>query len=136
MASAAEKRLKALLQEPGTGPVSERDLLLRDTLLLQLARDVGAPLRGVYDHNGKLREEEIARRIREADRKLRKRPSRRRSREGIREADRARRESPLQRRTRERIRTALVWASLILGALAILAAIVALAVRLSLLPEP
>ena len=116
MASSVEKRLRELLQVPRTGPNSARDDLLRDVLLLQLAQQVGASVRGIYDDKKIMREEELARRIREADRATWEQPSRLRSHKGMRKG--------------------LILASLILGPLAAIAALAALAVHLSLLPWP
>lgn len=121
MASSVEKRLRELLQMPITGPGSARDVLLRDTLLLQLAKQVGASVRGIYDDKFQLREEDIARRIREADRAQAA-------------VYRAPWEKSWRPRFRKGIRKGLILAGLILGPLAAIAAIVALAVQLSLLP--
>ena len=123
MASSVEKKLGELLQMPGTGQVSARDLLLRDVLFLQLAKQVGASVRGIYDDKTKLREEELARRIREADR-------------AIVAEYRAPWEFSPRPRFQQRIRKGLILAGLILGPLAAIAAIAALAVRLSLLAGP
>ena len=75
MAHSVEKRLRELLQVPSTGPDSARD-----NLLLQLAQQVGASVRGIYNDKRKLREEEPARRIGEADRATWEKSSRLRSR--------------------------------------------------------
>ena len=123
MAISVEKRLRKLLRVPGTGPDSARDLLLRDVLLLHLARQVGASVRGIYDGETNLREEELARRIREADHA----PT---------AVYRAPWEKSPRPRFRKGIRKALILASLIFGSLAAMGAIAALAVKLSLLPGP
>ena len=123
MESSVEKRLRELLQAPGTGPDSGRDLLLRDVLLLQLAKQVGASVRGIYDDKTKLREEELARRIREADR----------AKAAV---YRAPWEKPSRPRFQKRIRKGLILVGLIMGPLAAITAIAALAVQLSLLHKP
>ena len=62
MESSVEKRLQGLLPPPGNGPGSAREILFRDVLLLQLAKQVGASLRGIYDDENNLRSEELAHR--------------------------------------------------------------------------
>ena len=116
MEISVEEKLRKLLQAPGPGPDSARDALLRDVLLLQLALQVGASVRGIYDDKTILREEELARRIREANRATWEISPRLRSHKGI--------------------RNGLILAGLILGLLAAIAAIAALAVKLSLLAGP
>ena len=123
MESSVEKRLQGLLPPPGNGPSSAREVLYRDVLLLQLAKQVGASLRGIYDDENNLRSEELAHRIRAAA------PA-----QG--EAKRAQSATPSRQRSNPRIRPAWFWAGLILGPTAALAAIAALAVRLGLLPGP
>lgn len=123
MAISVEMRLRELLELPGTGLDSARGALLRDVLLLQLAQQVGASLRGIYDEKIILREEELAHRIREADRAQAA-------------VYRAPWEQSPRPRFHKRLRQGLILAGLILGSLAAIAAIAALAVQLSLLPGP
>ena len=121
MESAVEKRLQGLLHQRDSVAGSPRELLFSDVLLLQLAKDVGAPLRGVYDGESQLRAEEIALRIRKAELE----PA---------EKTRSHLAAPSRRRSSRVKRRTWVWAGLILGPISAIAAISALAVRLGLLP--
>ncbi len=121
MQSAVEKRLQALLRMPNGGPQAARNALFRDVLLVQLARRVGASLRGVYDDQDNLRTAEIARRIRQAASET-ARVQRRRSRR-----------RPTQRPPHVS-RPSWILATLFMLSVAMVTAVSALAIQMGLLP--
>ena len=120
MQNLVEKRLQRLIPSSENGPVSAREVLYRDVLLLQLAKQVGAPLHGIYDDDRQLRLEEITQRIRQA---TQNQPENRAS--GV-------------RRSRHGFnlgfRSGWVWVSLILVPFGAIAIVSFVAIQLGLLP--